>query len=65
MAGLTSWLVSMEDFLESMVLPFLATMVVVGTVILVRLDTIARRKELEASEAEKRRQEPPGRPRRH
>ena len=47
----------MEDFLESISLGFLATMIVVGTIILVRLDTIGRRKQLEASEAKKQRED--------
>ena len=47
----------MEELFESISLPFLAIMIVVGTIILVRLDTLARRKELEANEAEKTRED--------
>ena len=42
----------MEDMLESLTLPFLAIMCVVGTIVLVRLDTLSRRKALEEDELE-------------
>ena len=53
----------MEDFLESLSLPFLAIMIVVGTIILVRLDTLSRRRDLEVSEDEKKRRDPARPPR--
>jgi hypothetical protein len=42
----------MENALESLTLPFLAIMCVVGTIVLVRLDKLSRRKDLEEDELE-------------
>lgn len=51
----------MENLLESLTLPFLAVMCVIGTITLVRLDTLSRRKGLEEEESEEKARELPQR----
>jgi len=52
----------MEELLESLTLPFLAVMCVVGTIVLVRLDTLSRRKGVEEEDLTEPAEDTPRRP---